>query len=594
MAVVANLLEQLRAAALAQPGAIERQSGNIKFQCPQCRAEGHDQHQDNAGLFPDGRWGCAFDRSHWAAVGGVLGASPSSNGHSTATPPADAAWPAPEPVPTALPPVPAFDAVHLLPPSFEPWIADIAERTQCPADFAAVAALSAAGAVLGRQLAIRPKQRDDWTVVANLWGLSIGPPGVMKSPAMRQALKPLQRLVAEAHEVYRARLEAFAFDETKARAKRDLLQSELKAALKTGGDGEALRTAFAQAELSPPTERRYLVNDATVEKLGELLNENPNGLLQFRDEVAGFLRTMDREGHENDRAFFCEAWNGLDAYVYDRIGRGTLRIIAACVAVLGGIQPGPLHAYLREAFGRGGADDDGFIQRFQLLVWPDVTAEWQHVDRWPDTEAKHRVFAVYRQLSDLDLDALGAHQRDPDALPFLHFSAEGQACFDDWWGALEHHLRDATEHPVIVAHLAKYRSLMPALALLFHVIEGVAHGRGGPVSEAAAQQAIAWCTYLEAHARRVYESVTAAPRVAAARLAAEIRAGHLLGPFTARTARLKGWAGLTEPDDVAGAIAVLEELHWLRAVEVPPTSKGGRRTTNYLINPGAVTAEVRA
>jgi hypothetical protein len=51
---------------------------------------------------------------------------------------------------------------------------------------------------------------------------------------------------------------------------------------------------------------------------------------------------------------------------------------------------------------------------------------------------------------------------------------------------------------------------------------------------------------------------------------------------------------LTEPDDVAGAIAVLEELHWLRAIEVPPTSKGGRRTTSYLINPGAVTAEARA
>ena len=60
-----------------------------------------------------------------------------------------------------------------------------------------------------------------------------------------------------------------------------------------------------------------------------------------------FLHTMDRRGHENDRAFYCEAWNGTGAYTYDRIGRGTLHIRAACLSVLGGIQPGPLERYLR-------------------------------------------------------------------------------------------------------------------------------------------------------------------------------------------------------------------------------------------------------
>jgi Protein of unknown function (DUF3987) len=61
---------------------------------------------------------------------------------------------------------------------------------------------------------------------------------------------------------------------------------------------------------------------------------------------------------------------GTDAganHTYDRIGRGTLHIRAACVSVLGGIQPGPLERYLRDVF--GGRGDDGLIQRFQLAVW---------------------------------------------------------------------------------------------------------------------------------------------------------------------------------------------------------------------------------
>src|SRR5438132_1682474 len=85
--VDADTIERLRHAALQQPGARERASGYVKFQCPQCRDDGHDKHRDNAGLYlRDGTWGCAFasgtpalGRAHWDAIGCVLGAL--SNGH---------------------------------------------------------------------------------------------------------------------------------------------------------------------------------------------------------------------------------------------------------------------------------------------------------------------------------------------------------------------------------------------------------------------------------------------------------------------------------------------------------------------------------
>src|SRR5262249_55709553 len=127
-------------------------------------------------------------------------------------------------------------------------------------------------------------------------------------------------------------------------------KKRLKDAVAKNEPTDDLRHAFEAPAYTPPTERRYLVNDATVEKLGALLNENPNGLLVQRDEILGLIQLMDRQGHENDRAFYCEAWNGTGRYVYDRIGRGTLVIESACISLLGGIQPGPLHRYLREVF----------------------------------------------------------------------------------------------------------------------------------------------------------------------------------------------------------------------------------------------------
>jgi len=45
--------------------------------------------------------------------------------------------------------------------------------------------------------------------------------------------------------------------------------------------------------------------------------------------------------------------------------------------------------------------------------------------------------------------------------------------------------------------VAKYRSLMPSLALIGHLIDGVAGGPTGRVSGGAAARAVAWCEYLQ-------------------------------------------------------------------------------------------------
>src|SRR3989454_9579895 len=238
-----------------------------------------------------------------------------------------------------------------------------------------------------------------------------------------------------------------------------------------------------------------------------------------------------------------EAWNGTGAYTYDRIGRGTLHIRAACLSVLGGLQPGPLERYLREVF--GGRGDDGLLQRFQLTVWPDGAGPWRHVDRWPDAAARARVVEIFQRLNTLDPAAVGAEELTPEERPFLRFEAEAQELFDGWRTDLEHRLRGGGDHPLRLSHLAKYRSLLPSLALLFHLIDGVDTGRRGPVSCAAAAQAAAWCEYLAAHARRLYGAVTDAARVAAALLATRLL------PWLPAPSAPKGWLERRTPDPVA-------------------------------------------
>jgi hypothetical protein len=434
-------------------------------------------------------------------------------------------WPEPKPLPNGLPDVPPF-AAELLPSAFRSWVADVAKRMQAPADYAAVAVMVAAGSVIGRQVAIRPKRCDDWTCTPNLWGMIIGRPSLLKSPSLHEALHPLMTMEAEAAKRHAEALANWDAAQVVAKEAAKVNATEIRKALKR--NDQAAAHALAREDLDPgeqPTRRRYVVYDATVEALGVILNANPNGVLLFRDELTGFLRGMDREGHEQDRSFYLEAWAGCGRYTYDRITRGTLDIEACCVSVLGGVQPGPLSDYLIGAV-RLGAADDGLIQRFQLAVWPDAPPTWRNVDTWPDDGAKRRAAQVFRRLDQLDVAQLGA-ERDGDSLPFLRLDHDAQGLFNDWRAELERRLRGGGEHPAIEAHLAKYRSLVPSLALICHLADGGA----GSVPQEAMARAAAWAEYLEGHAWRIYRSVTQVQVETARRLATKLLGGELSPPF---------------------------------------------------------------
>ena len=99
-------------------------------------------------------------------------------------------WPDPAELPEGLPAVQPFDPI-LLPENLRPWITDTAARMQVPLDFPAIASMVALGSVVGRKMGIRPKRRDDWTVIPNLFGGIVGRPGLLKTPALQEACRPL-------------------------------------------------------------------------------------------------------------------------------------------------------------------------------------------------------------------------------------------------------------------------------------------------------------------------------------------------------------------------------------------------------------------
>lgn len=504
-------------------------------------------------------------------------------------PDAYAEFPDPEPLPKCLPPVAAFDSA-LLPEPLRGWIVDVSERMQVPPDFPAVGAIVVAASLVGRKLGIQPKRHDDWLVVPNLWGGAVGKPAMLKSPALAEVMKPLERLAAEAREDHEEAMASYEAEAATHEALKAALKEEVKKAAKTSaktGDTSQLEEAIAkQRDLDAPEEptlKRYKSEDPTVEKLSELLGENPRGLLIHRDELSGWLRSLDKQGRESDRAFYLESWNGTGTFDVDRIGRGSLHVPALCVSILGGIQPGPLSSYVYEA-ARGGKGDDGLLQRFQLLVWPDPSPTWRNVDRWPDSMTKNRAYAVYEALDSLTPEEFGATAEDEGRIPAVRYVPDAQEVFNRWRDELEARLRSGELSPALESHLAKYRSLMPSLALVFHLVAFVdGKAEPGTVGLEAALQAAAWCEYLETHAGRLYASAENPAMEGARALLGRIRKGDVKDGSSIRDIyQGRHWSKLSTSEEVSAAATVLEEYGWLHVEKVETR---GRPATRIRLHP---------
>ena len=478
---------------------------------------------------------------------------------------------------------------ELIPEPFGAWVIDIAKRMQCPLDYPFATVIVMCASIIGTRCAIRPKSKDSWQVVPNLWGGLVGNPSALKTPSIQEATKMLTKLENKAFEKFEAAQIQYQRDLRTWDMKKRIYEDELKNALKSKKsdpvDAEEVERRLNEHEDNPPKEpilRRYSTSDSTVPKLQELMSKNPQGILVLRDELHGFLTSMEQEGRETDRAFHLEAWSGQGSFILDRIGRGTIRSELICESVFGSIQPARIIPHIRQTL--SGSANDGLFQRFQILVYPDITS-WSYIDKLPDKDAENRAFRLIKKLNDMDfIKDAGAILEEGNKIPYLRFTPEGQELFRAWISDLEARLRNNDEIPAVQEHLGKYRSLMPSMALIHHLLD-VADGKAhGPVSLASARLAAATCDYLESHARRIYHMAGNITQRAAGSLTEKIKLGKLDDGFTARDVHRKGWSLLTEKEVVNSALNELVEANWLKSKNQTP-SHGGKTKEIFYINP---------
>jgi hypothetical protein len=473
-------------------------------------------------------------------------------------------WGEPEPFDSFLLPVLPFQSDYL-PQSLRPWTQDVSQRMSVPLDFPAICLLVGLAGVVNRRAFMYPKEFDkSWKEAIAISGSIVAESGKTKTPTWKTVvINMIEELAGDWREEYETLMAKYNQSlQNWEKAQKENEKNKVKG-------GSNIETP---PPVEPPPLRTLIINDATPEKLHEVMQDNPEGVLVFRDELTGLISELDREGREAQREIILCAMNGNDHFAVSRIGRGNIHAIM-CASIFGSFQPDLLRAFL----GDKRNVSDGLFARFGLFAWPNDAKIPIH-DLAVDENAKQRVKRIIRILATMIAEDVN-----------LHFSPEAQPLFNAW---LQKHAdkTEAEEQEGIKAHLNKYKGLMPKLCALYHLIDlvsatGVAPKGSYTVGPEHVAQVIRFLAYLESHVRRAYASARGPLEQVEAELVRRLQNGDLKDGFTGRQIQRK-WGRDYLADWIEQALENREEAGWVRQIPRPEQAGRGRPASRaWEINP---------
>lgn len=193
--------------------------------------------------------------------------------------------------------------------------------------------LSLASACLGRARIVEyngslagPDDEEDgaWREIPNLFTLIVGETGSGKSYIQKYIFRHLERREGEKKRQYQ--IERKEYEEKMARWKKDKDSDK------------------PSPEKDRPRNTQYIIDDATIESVAELIEDNPRGILWWQDEMSYFFDRLDRYNKRGGsaKARVLQCYDSAKWSITRRTKDGISNEMyyeSVTVSILGGIQP---------------------------------------------------------------------------------------------------------------------------------------------------------------------------------------------------------------------------------------------------------------
>lgn len=408
-------------------------------------------------------------------------------------------------------------APPIVPSDFPPVLADFGSAIARAAghDVGAylMAGLAAAAGAIGDDVRILLDSRSSWFESARLWVFLLGGPGTAKTPAIRAAMRPL-------HELHRKLREDHARD-----------------------------TASLPADAEKPPMPTVFINDATIEKLSEILADNPRGIIGVFEELDSWLGAHDcyRGGQgSKDRGEWLRLYDGGPHQV-DRIKRGSYFVRNWGASILGATTPASLRSHAKQL------PADGLIQRFLPVMVRQPTE--------PDESILQATAKMAREAYAVRLLEL---HNTPGGV--VRMSGDAAELFRQRRSELREEVQAMGEYSdAFAGHLAKHAAMLGRIALVMHCLERGPRCVETEISGESMQRAAKLLRKLARHSLAMFDALnngnTSLPL--ARQLAYSILASEL--GTVSKNDLIQGCKQFRNADDTEQwrAITVLEDAGWL-------------------------------
>ncbi len=336
-----------------------------------------------------------------------------------------------------------------LPEPLSTFCQEVSRAVGCDESFPAMVVLSVCSSAIGtsRQLCIKY----GWFVPPIIWTLLIGESGTQKTPPFRMAMGPLK-------EKQQRDVDFFTSESAQ-------YQTDLKAYKREHKQWLKNQEGDEPEEPTQPVRKRCIVQDATIEALAPILNENPRGVLLARDELSGWLAGFDKYSNKATASSEVPKW--LEIYNAESItiDRKTgderfLFVRRPFVSICGGIQPGILAKCLTEEH-----KESGLQSRLLMTFPPRQPKEWRDDELSQSTQARY---------SDC-IQGLFRLQPQEDSKPAtLSLTPEARELFKSYVNKTGQ--EQAALHGHLASQWSKLEEIPARLAIIIHSVRQVTSG----------------------------------------------------------------------------------------------------------------------
>ena len=322
----------------------------------------------------------------------------------------------------------------------------------------------------------------------------------------------------------------------------------------------------------PFVEPRLHMSNATIERVAQLLEKQPQGALLLLDELASLFLNMRRYSQGQDNEFWLEAWNA-GPYIVERMSRSTIALDYLLVGLVGGLQPDKLARSFK-------GDFDGMYARF-LFSWPPEPPYRRLAKDGADVEPE--IVNALTRLVKLKSGESEEGGFAPRACPLSEGALERFEQFRKSWDAGKQAL-DGREREWWAKMPTHVLRLAGTLCLLDWAFVGGDEPTeiGDGYMKAAVELVL---TYFWSHARACLRQVGLSDRHADARRVLRWIGGSDKDVVTREEIRCDALGRKLDAAETETLLHGLEKAGWVKKIIQPSGPKGGRPPSHWSVNP---------